>query len=106
MMTPALLPGYTARIHSQSLQPALVQSDDPQAYVQGMLIFGLPKSLRRLIHAAVDIEGGFSSSKIVVFCRGLEAVRAILESAGDSLTVGWDVILESLDLAFVSAPGD
>lgn len=60
------------------------------------------ESLRRLIHSAVDVEGRFSSSNIAVFCRGLEAIRAILESAGESLTVGWDVILESLDLAFVS----
>lgn len=49
-MTPALLPGYKAHIHAPSLQPALIQSDDPNDYVQGMLIFGLGKDLRRLIH--------------------------------------------------------
>lgn len=49
-MTPALLPGYKAHIHSSSLQPAVIHSDDQNAYVQGMLVFGLGKAARRLIH--------------------------------------------------------
>lgn len=49
-MTPALLPGYRARIDSSSLQPAVTQSDDTIVHVQGMLVFGLGKEARRLIH--------------------------------------------------------
>ncbi|GAM82100.1 hypothetical protein ANO11243_000790 [Dothideomycetidae sp. 11243] len=59
-------------------------------------------SLRRLIISAIEGDGQPSASRIAVFCRGLESVRSILEVSGESLTVGWDVILESIDLAFVS----
>ncbi|KAK4505304.1 hypothetical protein PRZ48_003267 [Zasmidium cellare] len=50
-MTPALLPGYKAHIHTPTLQPALLPCNTPNAHVQGMLVFGLSKPLRRLIHA-------------------------------------------------------
>jgi hypothetical protein len=49
-MTPALLPGFHAHIHMETEQPCLIQSDDPGAYVQGMLIFGEGKDGREQVH--------------------------------------------------------
>ena len=49
-MTPALLPGFHAHVHMETEQPCLIQSADPQAYTQGMLIFGEGKDGRDQIH--------------------------------------------------------
>jgi hypothetical protein len=49
-MTPGLLPGHHAHINSETLQPCLVRSSSPQAYVQGMLIFGQGKASRDMVH--------------------------------------------------------
>lgn len=49
-MTPALLPGFQALVHMETEQPCLIQSDDPKAYVQGMLIFGEGKGGREQVH--------------------------------------------------------
>lgn len=49
-MTPALLPGVQAQVTASTLLPCLVHSSDPQAYVQGVLVFGLGKEARKIIH--------------------------------------------------------
>ncbi|KAK5122103.1 hypothetical protein LTR85_004349 [Meristemomyces frigidus] len=49
-MTPALLPGFHAYVHSETQQPCILQSPNATDYVQGMLIFGQGKKARRLIH--------------------------------------------------------
>ena len=49
-MTPGLLSGFHAHVHTETLQTCLLQSTDPTDYVQGMLIFGQGKSARKRIH--------------------------------------------------------
>lgn len=49
-MTPALLPGVQAQVAADTLLPSLVHSSDPQAYLQGVLVFGLGKEARKIIH--------------------------------------------------------
>ena len=49
-MTPALLPGFHAHIHSETQQPCLLQSSNCKDYFQGMVIFGQGKEGRNLIH--------------------------------------------------------
>lgn len=48
-MTPALLPGFHAHVHSETQQPCLLQSTDSD-YVQGMVIFGQGRNARDEIH--------------------------------------------------------
>ncbi|KAF2151234.1 hypothetical protein K461DRAFT_269503 [Myriangium duriaei CBS 260.36] len=62
-------------------------------------------SIHRLITSAIEGDERPSNSRIAVFCRGLESIRSILEASGESLTVGWDVILQCLELAFIPAAG-
>ncbi|KAK5167666.1 uncharacterized protein LTR77_007365 [Saxophila tyrrhenica] len=50
-MTPALLPGFHGHVHTQTQQPCILQSHDPQDFVQGMLIFGQARAARDRIHA-------------------------------------------------------
>ena len=49
-MTPALLPGFHAHVHIETEQPCLIQSDDPNDYAHGMLIFGEGKEGRDQLH--------------------------------------------------------
>jgi hypothetical protein len=49
-MTPALLPGFRAHVHVETEEPCLIQSNDPQDYAHGMLIFGEGKGGREQIH--------------------------------------------------------
>lgn len=49
-LTPALLPGYNAHVHAQTLQPCLLSSIEPETYVQGLVVFGLGKDARAHIH--------------------------------------------------------
>lgn len=48
-MTPALLPGVHAHIDLESMRPILVFTQRPNAYVQGMLVFGLRKEARDIL---------------------------------------------------------
>ena len=48
--TPALLPGFHAYIHSETLQPCLLQSASNDNYVQGIVLFGQGRESRDLIH--------------------------------------------------------
>lgn len=48
-MTPALLPGFRAHVRAQTLEPCILQSQNPRDSVQGMLVFGLGRSSRALI---------------------------------------------------------
>lgn len=49
-MTPALLPGFHAYVHTDTRQPCLLQSPNISDHVQGMLVFGLGKEARHLVH--------------------------------------------------------
>ncbi|KAK4554307.1 hypothetical protein LTR86_008515 [Recurvomyces mirabilis] len=49
-MTPALLPGFHAYVHTDTLQPCIMPSHNTNDYVQGMVIFGQGKESRNLIH--------------------------------------------------------
>lgn len=49
-MTPALLPGFHAHVHSSTHEPLLIQSAQPGDYVHGMLIFGQSKEVRHNVH--------------------------------------------------------
>ncbi|KAK5119121.1 hypothetical protein LTR62_000332 [Meristemomyces frigidus] len=49
-MTPALLPGLHAHVHTDTRLPCLLPSQKRTDCVQGMLVFGLGKVSRRLIH--------------------------------------------------------
>ncbi|KAK0934856.1 hypothetical protein LTR29_013570 [Friedmanniomyces endolithicus] len=49
-MTPALLPGFHAHVHADTLQPCILQSTDTCDYVQGMVVFGLGATSREIIH--------------------------------------------------------
>lgn len=49
-MTPALLPGFRARVDCETGQPSLIAFTTPTDYVQGMLIFGQGQTGRKLIH--------------------------------------------------------
>jgi hypothetical protein len=49
-MTPALLPGFHAFVHTETQQACIVQSATPGDYVQGMLIFGQGREARNHIH--------------------------------------------------------
>ena len=49
-MTPALLPGFRAHVHTETEQPCLIQSEDAQDYAHGMLIFGEGREGRDQIH--------------------------------------------------------
>lgn len=49
-MTPALLPGFHAHVHCDTAQPCIMQSTRPTDFVEGMLVFGLSKTSRKLIH--------------------------------------------------------
>ena len=49
-MTPALLPGFHALVHSDTHLPCLLQSSHPDNYVQGMLIFAQSRKRRDCIH--------------------------------------------------------
>ncbi|KAK0890187.1 hypothetical protein LTR02_014873 [Friedmanniomyces endolithicus] len=48
-ITPALLPGFHAHVHSDTLQPCILQSTNAQDYVQGMVVFGLGATSREII---------------------------------------------------------
>ncbi|KAM3423034.1 hypothetical protein BST61_g504 [Cercospora zeina] len=50
-MTPAILPGVHAHIDMHTTQPILVASPRPDAFVQGMLVFGLGKEARDILRA-------------------------------------------------------
>nr|POE62398.1 hypothetical protein CFP56_68773 [Quercus suber] len=45
-MTPAILPGYHAHTLSHTNEPYVVNSDDPQDCVRGVLVFGLGRTSR------------------------------------------------------------
>ena len=49
-MTPALLPGFQAHVRIETEQPCLIQSDNPQDYAHGMLIFGEGRGGRDQVH--------------------------------------------------------
>ena len=49
-MTPALLPGFHAYTHTDTRQPCILQTPNNTDYVQGMLVFGLGRAARGLIH--------------------------------------------------------
>ena len=49
-MTPAILPKVRAHVHPKTQLPCLVPSENPEDYVQGMLVFGEGKLTRGLIH--------------------------------------------------------
>ncbi|KAK0896881.1 hypothetical protein LTR02_010987 [Friedmanniomyces endolithicus] len=49
-MTPALLPGFHAHVHADTLQPCILQSTDARNCVQGMVVFGLGATSREIIH--------------------------------------------------------
>lgn len=50
LMTPALMPGFTAHIDAATLQPRLKPSRNPRDFVQGMLVIGLTKADRKLVN--------------------------------------------------------
>ena len=49
-MTPALLPGFHAHVHSETEEPCLLQSDQPYDFAHGMLVFGEGSESRKQIH--------------------------------------------------------
>ncbi|TKA52885.1 hypothetical protein B0A55_12440 [Friedmanniomyces simplex] len=56
-MTPALLPGFRAHVHADTLQPCLLQSTNARDYVQGMVVFGLGAQSRKLIYNHYQANG-------------------------------------------------
>lgn len=49
-MTPALLPGFHAYVHSKTLEPCILQSPNHSDHVQGMLVLGQGRDSRNVIH--------------------------------------------------------
>lgn len=49
-MTPAILPGFHAYVHSDTNLPCILQSSNSKDYVQGMVLFGQGKKGRKKIH--------------------------------------------------------
>ncbi|TKA71961.1 hypothetical protein B0A55_05394, partial [Friedmanniomyces simplex] len=56
-MTPALLPGFHAHVHADTLQPCILQSTNTRDYVQGMVVFGLGAQSRELIYNHYQANG-------------------------------------------------
>jgi hypothetical protein len=56
-MTPALLPGFHPHVHTSTHQPCIIQSAEPDDYVQGMVIFGQGREARDRIHKHYRPDG-------------------------------------------------
>ena len=77
-------------------QMSTADSADEVENVQKMAF----SSLQLLIHRLYAQNDELTTTDIAVHGKILEAVRAVLESCGDSLVAGWDVILTSVESVF------
>lgn len=65
-LTPALLPRHHTHIHPATLRPCLLPSSDPQAYIQGFVLFGQGKRARDIIHAHYRRQSSKSKRRKVI----------------------------------------
>ncbi|KAF4549581.1 MON2-like protein [Elsinoe fawcettii] len=73
-------------------------STDETAKVQNLAL----TSLNRLVQDLFDQRIRLSTLDVSIYCRALEAIQTILESSGDQLVTGWDVLLNIVAMTFAN----